>query len=109
MPLKLLIPSLLCVDASPSSSSTHQPESHPLHVLIKPLLQTTRSTSNKYHVELPQILSSGGGAGEIEETMMWYALSHEVADDELCARITEGPWEDSAWREAWLQRLERRE
>ena len=106
MPLQLFIPSISRVI---SPSNTSHPGPHPLHQLLGPLLQTTRSASNKYHVELPQILSSGGGAGEIEETVMWYALNHEPADDDLGARITEGPWEDRAWREAWLERMERRE
>ncbi|RDB16610.1 hypothetical protein Hypma_002791 [Hypsizygus marmoreus] len=105
MPLKLLIPSLSRVTAEPS-------EPHPLHTLLMPLLQTARSASNKYHVELPQILALGGGAGEMEETMMWYALNHELADDDIWTRTTtigEGPWEDEKWRMKWIERMERRE
>ncbi|KAG6850737.1 hypothetical protein H0H93_009360 [Arthromyces matolae] len=76
------------------------------------LPETARSASRKYRIELPQILSDGGGAGEIEETMMWYALSYEKADDDLWNRtssIREGPWEDEKWRTRWLDRMERRE
>ncbi|KAG6918752.1 hypothetical protein DXG01_011943 [Tephrocybe rancida] len=105
MPLKLLVPSLLRVSSDPS-------EHHALHAYLKPLLQTARTASRKYHIELPQILSDGGGAGEIEETMMWYALSYEKADDDLWNRtsaIREGPWEDEKWRTRWLERMERRE
>lgn len=105
MPLKLLIPSLLRVDSDPS-------EPHALHAHLKPLLQTARSASRKYNVELPQILSDGGGAGEIEETVMWYALSYEKADDDLWTRtsaVREGPWEDEKWRLKWLERMEQRE
>lgn len=83
--------------------------SHPLHSLLKPLLQTARSASNKYHTELPKILLLGGGAGEIEETVMWYALNHEQADDDLWTRTSEGPWEDEKWRLKWLERMEKRE
>ncbi|KAG6877131.1 hypothetical protein C0993_010083 [Termitomyces sp. T159_Od127] len=105
MPLNLLVPSLLRVTAGHA-------EPHPLHSHLKPLLQTARTASLKYRVELPQILSNGGGAGEIEETMMWYALSYEKADDDLWTRTTdlrEGPWEDEKWRTRWLERMERRE
>ncbi|KAF5372333.1 hypothetical protein D9615_009288 [Tricholomella constricta] len=105
MPLKLLVPSLLRVPSAPS-------EPHALHTYLKPLLQTARSASQKYNLELPKILSNGGGAGEIEETMMWYALSYEKADEDLWTRaaaIGEGPWEDEKWRSKWLERMERRE
>ncbi|KAF8067597.1 hypothetical protein FPV67DRAFT_1492599 [Lyophyllum atratum] len=102
MPLKLLVPSLLRVTSEPSAP-------HALHGHLKPLLQTTRSASRKYRVELPQILSNGGGAGEIEESMMWYALNQETADDDLWSRISEGPWEDENWRQSWIERMERRE
>ena len=108
MPLKLVIPSLSRV--SPDFSSSRDP--HPLHALLKPLLQTARSASSKYHVELPQILDHGGGAGEIEEATMWYALNYEQADDELWARTSatgEGPWVDENWRVKWIDRMERRE
>ena len=108
MPLKLVIPSLSRVKADPSSSE----ESHPLHSLLKPLLQTARSASNKYHIELPQILKHGGGAGEIEETTMWFALNLEQADDELWTRtsaVGQGPWVDEKWRATWIERMERRE
>jgi hypothetical protein len=107
MPLKLLIPSLLRVNYDPSSSG----DPHSLHAFLKPLLQTARSASNKYHIELPQILIHGGGAGEIEETTMWYALNYEQADEELWARTSagQGPWIDEKWRTAWIERMERRE
>lgn len=108
MPLHLLVPSILRVGPPTTSETTP----HTLHGLLKPLLLTARSASNKYHVELPQILADGGGAGEIEETMMWYALNHEQADDELWARTSaagEGPWVDEAWRTKWVERMERRE
>jgi hypothetical protein len=116
MPLHLLVPSLLRVtDASSSASSDSTATPHPLHALLEPLLLTARSTANKYHVELPQILADGGGAGEIEETMMWYVLNYEIADtDEVRTRPNgvghaEGPWVDDKWRNRWLERMERRE
>ncbi|KAF5372305.1 hypothetical protein D9615_009315 [Tricholomella constricta] len=105
MALKLLVPSLLRV---PSDSADHSAP----HTYLKPLLQTARSASKKYNLELPQILSNGGGAGEIEETVMWYALSYETADEDVWTRTTaigEGPWVDDKWRSKWLERMERRE
>ena len=108
MPLKLVIPSLLRVKTDQSSSE----EPHPLHSLLQPLLQTARSASSKYHSELPQILKHGGGAGEIEETTMWFALNYEKADDELWARTSAaglGPWVDEEWLTSWIERMERRE
>jgi hypothetical protein len=121
MPLSLLVPSLLRVTTA--STSQHLPDStpHPLHTLLGPLHLTPRASANKYHVDLPQILRDGGGAGEIEETMMWFTLAHEKtgptsSDDALLQgngipSSTDGrePWEDEKWRAQWLERLERRE
>ncbi|KAF8153284.1 hypothetical protein B0H34DRAFT_99246 [Crassisporium funariophilum] len=108
MPLHLLAPSLQRVNAPSTSSDASV---HPLHAFLDPLLLETRTCTNKYHVELPQILSDGGGAGEMEETMMWYALTHEKADDEdwKPASTADGPWADEKWRQRYLERMERRE
>lgn len=109
VPLQHLVPSLRRVVNLPSSSQS----AHSLHSLLEPLLQTTRAITNKYHVELLQILQDGGGAGEIEETMMWYALHHEKATtQELHKDADTGSqelWMDGKWRQEWLERLERRE
>ncbi|KAK0491401.1 hypothetical protein IW261DRAFT_86640 [Armillaria novae-zelandiae] len=111
MPLTLLIPSLLRVNIASSS----QPTTHPLHVLISSLLLTSRSAANKYHIDLPQLLSDGGGDGEIEETMMWYALSHEKADESEgqsrpgSIERAEELWMNEKGRAKWLDRMERRE
>lgn len=107
MPLKLFLSSLLRVNHGSLVS-----EPHPLHALLKPMLLTARSASNKYHIELPKILNNGGGAGEIEETTMWYVLNYEQADEDLWARTSasgEGPWVDPDWRLKWIERMERRE
>jgi len=53
---------------------------HPLHALLDPFLLTTGSTTKKYREELPKILMNGDGTGEMEETMMLYAVSHEKAE-----------------------------
>ena len=58
-----------------------------------------RASSDKYKTELVQILDDGGGAGEQEELMMWYAWEYEKV---------EGDDEDK-WKKGWLERLERRE
>ena len=108
MPLHLLVPSLRRINPRAPSSSATQP--HPLHAFLEPLLLTPRRTSNKYHTELPQILADGGGAGEMEETMMWYAVTHEKAGDDLIlAEDADGPWVDGKWKDAYLERMERRE
>lgn len=108
MPLNVLVPSLLRIDIAPSSSGAP----HPLHEFLEPLLLTTRVVTKKYHVELPTILADGGGAGDIEETMMWFALEHEKPSNEIegdnADEVTE-PWTNDKWREEYLQRMERRE
>ncbi|KAI6129774.1 hypothetical protein EDD16DRAFT_1854115 [Pisolithus croceorrhizus] len=118
MPLTLLVPSLRRVQEPPSSSPGSE---HPLHAMLEPLLLSTRTSSTKYHTELPQILANSGGEGEIEETTMWYALNYEKvgAGEEEGERKGEngvqgGNSEDSImmeekWKNAWLERLERRE
>jgi hypothetical protein len=47
------------------------------------VLCTVRSVSNKYHVELCQMEVDGGGAGEVEERMMWYTVDHAKGDGHL--------------------------
>ncbi|KAJ2933537.1 hypothetical protein H1R20_g3549, partial [Candolleomyces eurysporus] len=96
MPLHLLAPSLRRIKLSSSS------EVHPLHGLLDDILLTVLTVTNKYRKELLQILLNGGGAGEMEEGMMWFALSHEQADEQE-------PWLNVQWRDQWLDRLERRE
>ena len=96
MPLNLLVPSLRRVSAPGSSGAD------PLHALLDDILQTVPSMNTKYRKELLRILVNGGGAGEVEESMMWFAVSHEIAE-------TEEPWLDGVWRDQWLERLQRRE
>ncbi|KAH6912184.1 hypothetical protein BKA70DRAFT_1266916 [Coprinopsis sp. MPI-PUGE-AT-0042] len=90
MPLHLLVPSIQRASPPASSTSDSEPPStsssacppsapgpHPLHAPLDEILLTSSSVTTKYQKELPQILIQGGGAGEMEETMMWYAVSHE--------------------------------
>ncbi|KAJ3857246.1 hypothetical protein EV368DRAFT_30704 [Lentinula lateritia] len=124
MPLDLLVTSLQRVQvASTSTDSLSTP--HPLHALLDPLLLTARTAANKYQTELPQILDNNGGAGEIEESMMWYALNFERAHSEgqherertrtntgssCSTQSAESPiWVDEMWRAKWIRKMERRE
>ncbi|KAJ7302962.1 hypothetical protein DFH08DRAFT_904435 [Mycena albidolilacea] len=102
MSLGLLVPSLLRVYAPSTNTDTTSP--HPLHALLERLLLTTRSVTNKYHVELPYILANGGGQGEEEESIMWFAVTHEKSEIE-----GEEPWLNESWRSKWMERMERRE
>ncbi|KAF9031873.1 hypothetical protein BDZ89DRAFT_1131695 [Hymenopellis radicata] len=110
MPLSLLIPSLLRVNVASTSTGPH-----PLPALLEPILLTGRVASDKYRVELPQLIADGGGAEEIEELMMWYALSYEKNDNAECQsragtnERTEELLKDDRWRERWFERMERRE
>ncbi|KAI5118414.1 hypothetical protein M0805_002866 [Coniferiporia weirii] len=95
-PLSHLIASLRRVAAPDDNMSAP----HPLHSLLEPLLLPIRAASDKYRTELVQILVDGGGAGEREEMMMWFAWEYERMD---------GQADEEKWRNKWLERLERRE
>ncbi|KAJ6594240.1 hypothetical protein B0H19DRAFT_54933 [Mycena capillaripes] len=99
MPLALLAPSMLRVHAQSDATTPH-----PLHGLLDRLLLTTRAVTNKYHVELPYILANGGGEGEEEESIMWFAVTHEKNENE-----EEEPWLNEEWRSKWMARMEHRE
>ncbi|KAL0580530.1 hypothetical protein V5O48_001517 [Marasmius crinis-equi] len=113
MPLNRLVPAMRRVNVASGSSQSEALQIHPLHELLDPLLHTPRSAANKYHQEVPKILADGGGAGEVEEMTMWYALSYEKGEQgHEAVRGTNdeaGVWEDEKWRTSWLQRMERRE
>ncbi|KAF9059478.1 hypothetical protein BDP27DRAFT_1498325, partial [Rhodocollybia butyracea] len=84
---------------------------------------TARASANKYHIKLPEILDNNGGAGEIEETMMWFALSQvksNVEDQAKCewtrsnssengahsSHLIETPiWMNNDWRLRWIRRM----
>jgi len=114
MPLSYLIPSLQRVNA-PSGSSKSMP--HPMHAILEPLLLTALSVNEKYRSELALILSNGGGAGEMEEAMMWYAVEHEKPLDDVGGNSPqkhgregdEGPWTNATWRGQYMERMEGRE
>ena len=93
-----------------------------MHASLKPLLLTTLLVSKKYHTELAQILTNSGGAGEMEETMMWYVVEHEKPIEDDSQRFSsgssphkhgeggnDGPWINEAWRKKYLERMEKRE
>ncbi|KAH0831199.1 hypothetical protein J3R83DRAFT_13778 [Lanmaoa asiatica] len=109
MPINLLVPSLYRVqDASPQSPDSP----HPLHALLDPLLLSVRSVVAKYHTELPRILAQDGGGGEMEESMMWYALGYEmgeVGEGSTTINNEDAIMLEEKSRNMWLERLERRE
>ncbi|KIK99522.1 hypothetical protein PAXRUDRAFT_505892 [Paxillus rubicundulus Ve08.2h10] len=110
MPLHLLVPSLRRVQDVPSRAPDVP---HPLHALLDPLLLSARSSAAKYHVELPQILADNGGAGEAEESMMWFASNYEKmgTDEEEAegAHSEDAVMMEEKSRNKWLERLEQRE
>jgi hypothetical protein len=73
--------------------------------MLTPLLLTTQSIHDKYHQELPRILEDEGGAGKIEEVMMWYAYSREKYDEKEDNDIDA----EKSWRKSWMVKMERRE
>ena len=82
-----------------------------LHAALKPLLLSVRAIQDKYHNQLPRILQDGGGAGEIEETMMWYSWNREKFQLDGNGETSDaggGDGED-AGKKAWMEKLERRE
>ena len=88
-----------------SHDATSESGTHPLHAYIEPLLLSARASSEKYRTELNQILIDGGGAGEQEEMMMWYAREYEKATP----NEKEKESDEEKWRKVWFERLERRE
>ncbi|OCH95594.1 hypothetical protein OBBRIDRAFT_745341 [Obba rivulosa] len=111
MPLSCLVPSLLRVTVEPQSSSQSTRSPHPLQTLLLPLLLTPRTCSQKYQTHIARVLADDGGAGDVEESVMWYALKFEKTEDSHQRDATqdqEGSIEEN-WRHSWLARMERRE
>ncbi|KAI0668159.1 DNA replication regulator SLD3-domain-containing protein [Trametes maxima] len=111
MPLQFLPPVLLRVEIGSSSSpSTSQtPPPHPLHLLLKPVLLTSRASSQKYHSRIPQLLADEDDAADAEEEYMWYAYHKDKVAD---ADAQDGQDEHETHerlKAAWLERMERRE
>lgn len=75
--------------------------SQALYATLNPLLLSVRAIHDKYHNQLPQILQDGGGAGEIEETMMWYSWNREKPQLDATG--------EDIGKKAWMEKLERRE
>ncbi|KAI0354521.1 hypothetical protein OH77DRAFT_1481911 [Trametes cingulata] len=111
MPLQFLIPALLRVAKAPSSPSTSQsPTVHPLHALLKPILLTSRASSQKYHTRISQFLAEETDPADTEEEYICYAYQKDKLADADEAR--DGEDEDEAQerlKHAWLERMERRE
>ncbi|TRM60336.1 hypothetical protein BD626DRAFT_571758 [Schizophyllum amplum] len=121
MPLTGLVHALRRISHTSSNDCTDTTTPHPLHALLDPLLLTARSASHKYHTELTAILAAGGGEGEAEEAMMWFAFEHEkhgdapdrpIDDDDPSAMDADPAATEDAeaqWQSRWLDRMERRE
>ncbi|KAI0946437.1 hypothetical protein AcW1_009900 [Taiwanofungus camphoratus] len=113
MPLHYLVPSLLRVSASPTSTHMHLSScaTHPLQTLLSPLLLTPRSAAQKYHGHIAQVLADDGGAGDAEENMMWFALKYEKVEenDEQIDQNFDEETSEEKWTKNWLDRMERRE
>ncbi|KAF9059990.1 hypothetical protein BDP27DRAFT_1430620 [Rhodocollybia butyracea] len=111
---------MLVTDCFPVHNALEFDKSHLLSL-------TARASANKYHVELPEILDNDGGAGEIEETMMWFASSQVKSNVEDQAErertrsnssengahrshLIETPiWMNNDWRLRWIRRMGRRD
>ena len=104
MPLRQLVKSLRRF--MPSSSLPQA-----LYATLSPLLLSVRAIQDKYHNQLPQILQDGGGAGEIEEAMMWYSWSHEKFHSDGNGEFSDGGGKcnEDVGKKAWMEKLERRE
>jgi len=107
MPLHLLVPSLQRIPSNKEALL------HPAHSLLESLLLTPATTMKKYHTDLPHLLESEEGVGEIEEEMMWFAVSHEKkVSAKIGSQAQEAEtdvWKDESWRSQYLERMERRE
>ena len=78
-------------------------EFHPLHTYLDPLLLSLKDASSKYHNTLTEILNDGGGEGESEERMMWFAWNHETIN------LDDQNDTEESWRKQWLKKLEQKE
>ncbi|GJJ11489.1 hypothetical protein Clacol_005722 [Clathrus columnatus] len=81
------------------------PNTDPQEV-FKPLLLPADAIREKYHVQLSQVLQDEGGAGEIEETMMWFAYGNERYHREA---EEGGEAQVGTARKKWLTNMEYRE
>ena len=112
MTLRAFIPTISRVRwINPSDTCT----AHPLHDILRPLLLTPRTASQKYHERINQTLENDGDADGDEERMMWLAFKNAKGDDEFEAQ-TQDPNAavsmydaEEAWKDRWLSRMEQRE
>ncbi|TFY69348.1 hypothetical protein EVJ58_g477 [Rhodofomes roseus] len=115
MPLRALVPSLWRIQSDPSSSSSFRSNSHPLHDLLRPLLLTPRSASQKYHTRLNQMIEEDTSAGDDEEQMMWLAYRNAKGDAELVEQTQDASGTvsmfdaEEAWKDRWLAKMEQRD
>lgn len=112
MSIRAFIPTMSRVHwNNPNGTST----THPLHDILRSLLLTPRTASQKYHERINQMLDNDGDTDGDEERMMWLAFKNAKGDDEFEAQ-TQDPDAavntydaEEAWKDRWLSRMEQRE
>ncbi|KAI0643415.1 DNA replication regulator SLD3-domain-containing protein [Trametes meyenii] len=101
------------LDSSSSPSTSQTPPPHPLHSLLKPVLLTSRASSQKYHSRIAQLLVEEDDPADAEEEYVWYAYHKDkIADTDADAGGQDGQDEHETHERlkvAWLERMERRE
>ena len=82
-----------------------------LHKALKPFLLSVVATEEKYRKKLPMILRDGGGAGDIEESMMWYSWKRQKyqPDGNGDGNDDSGKADEEGRKKAWMAKMERRE
>ncbi|KAH9923542.1 uncharacterized protein B0H18DRAFT_1179302, partial [Fomitopsis serialis] len=116
VPLRALVASLLRIQSPTTSpcSSSGVP-SHPLHDLLRPLLLTPRSTSQKYHSRINRLIEDDRHSEDNEEQMLWLAYRNAKGDAELEQQTQDASGAvsmfdaEEAWKDRWLARMEQRE
>ena len=112
MAIRAFIPTMSRIQWAYPGDAT---STHPLQDILRPLLLTPRTVSEKYHERINQMLETDSRADGDEEQMMWLAFKHAKGDEELEAQsqdpnATMSMYDaEEAWKERWLAKMEQRE
>ena len=112
MPLQFLIPALLRVISTSSSSPapSQHPASHPLHTLLKPILLTSRAVSQKYNSRIKQLFAEEKEPTDPEEEYIVYAYEKDkLPEDEQLENGADDFEEQERAKLMWIEKFERRE
>jgi len=72
-----------------------------LYVDCPPIVSSTSVRQGIYDEEVQrEIPMNGGGAGEMEETMMRYAVSHKKAEEDWTRSVASAN-DDGSWVDKW--------